>query len=112
MLELPCPEPARRVTQLERPQEIADLFEIRAYGEDLMDQVLHANNTVLAKVVFNDLVVREGNALLLDLTVSALVNKLTDSLEVRIAVRNVWLDDLEHLQCRFSEADEDAVINL
>ena len=112
VLEFPRPEPARWVAQLERPQEVADLLEVRAHGEDLMDQVLHADNTVLAQVVFDDLVVGEGNALLLDLAISTLVDELANSLEVGVAVGNVWLNDLEHLQSCLCEADEDAVVDL
>jgi hypothetical protein len=37
-----------------------------------VDEVFHANDAVLAEVLLNDLVVGQGNALLVDLAISAL----------------------------------------
>ena len=110
--ELPCSESTGRVTQLERPQEVACLLKIWAHGVNLMDQVLHTDNTVLAQVVLDDLVVGERDALLFDLAISTLVDQLTHSLEIGIAVSDIGLDNLEHFECRFGEADKDAVIDL
>ena len=50
-----------------------------------MHEVLNAEDVVLAEVLLDDLVVGEGDALLVDLAVSALVDKLADGLEVRLA---------------------------
>lgn len=112
MLELPRPKPAGWVAQLERPQKVARLLEVRADGDNLMDQVLHAHDAVFPQVVLDDLVVGEGNALLVDLAVAALVDEGADGLEVRVAVGDVGLNDLEHLGGGFGEADEDAVVDL
>ncbi len=96
MLELPRPKPACWVAQLEWPQEVARLLEVRADGDDLMDQILHAHDAIFPQVVLDDLVVGEGDALLVDLAVAALVDEGADGLEVRVAVGDVGLDDLEH----------------
>lgn len=112
MLELPRPEPAGWVAQLERPQKVARLLEVRADGDNLMDQILHAHDPVFSQVVLDDLVVREGDALLVDLAVAALVDEGADGLEVRVAVGDVGLDDFEHFGGGFGEADEDAVVDL
>lgn len=101
MLELPRPESTSRVAQLEWPQEVARLLEVGSDSEDLMDQVLHADHTILAEVVLDQLVVGERDALLVDLAVSALVDKLADSLQVRIAVRDPRLDNFQHLTSSF-----------
>ena len=77
-----------------------------------MDQVFHADDAVLAKVILNQLVVGERNALLVDLAVPSLVDELSDRLEVGIAVCNVRVNDGEHLLSGFGEFDEDAVIDL
>ena len=50
-----------------------------------MHEVLNAEDVVLAEVLLNDLVVGEGDALLVDLAVAALVDKLTDGLQVGLA---------------------------
>ena len=77
-----------------------------------MDQILHADDTVFSKIILDDLVVGEGNALLVDFAVAALVDEGADGLEVRVAVGDVGLDDLEHFRCGLCEADEDAVVDL
>ena len=112
MPKLPRPKPTRRITQLERPQEVARLLEIRSHGKNLVDQILHADDPVFSKVILNDLVVGERDALLVDFAVAALIDEGADGLEVRIAIGDVGLDDLEHFGGGLREADEDAVVDL
>lgn len=112
MLELAGAETASRVGKLEWPQEVASLLEVGANGINLVDQIFHADNTKFAKVVLNDLVVGETNTLLVDLAVSTLVDKLTDSLQARITVGNVGVDDGKHLSGGLGEANEDTVVDL
>jgi hypothetical protein len=97
---------------LERPQEVGSLLEVGADGEDLVDQILHADNAVLAKVLLNDGVVGEGNALLVDLSISTLVDELTDSLQVGVSIGDPWLDNLQHLKSGLGHADKDTVVDL
>ena len=61
------------------------MLEVGAHSVDLVDEIFHADDTVLAEVLLDDGVVGEGDALLVDLAVSALVDQLTDGLEVRFA---------------------------
>jgi len=111
--ELARTEATGRVAELERPQEVASLLEVGADGEDLVDQILNADDVVLAKVLLDDGVVGERNALLLSgLGVSTLVDKLTDGLEVRVTVCDERLNDLEHLECRLGQAHEYTVVDL
>jgi hypothetical protein len=110
MLELPRSETASGVTQLEWPQEVTCLFEVRSDGGNLVDQVFHTDDAELAQVVLDQLVVGEGDALLVDLAIAALVDEFTDGLKVRVPVGDVRVNDGEHLLGGFSEADEDAVI--
>ena len=55
---------------------MTNLLEVGADGEDLVYEVLDGEDVVFAEGGLNDLVVREGNALLVDLAVSALVDQL------------------------------------
>ena len=112
MLKLPCPESARRITQLERPQEVARLLEIRPNSEHLVDQVLHTHNPKLAQAILDDLVVGERNPLLVDFPVAALVDQLAHGFERGVAVGDVGLDDFEHFRSSFCELDENAVVDL
>ena len=113
MLELPLPESARGVAKLEWPEEVACLFEVRANGIDFVDQILHAHDTVLSEVLFDDGVICKGDALLrLGLRVTTLVDEFAHRLEVGVAVSDERLDDLQHLRCGLGQTDEDAIVDL
>ena len=112
MLELPGAEASVGIAELEWPQEVAGLLEVGADGVNLVDQVLHADDAVLAERLLDDLVVCQGDALLVDLAVTALVDQLAHGLEVGVAIGDVGLHDFEHLGGGLSQADEDAVVDL
>jgi hypothetical protein len=112
VLELAGTEATVGVAELEWPQEVGGLLEVGADGVDLVDEILHADNAVLAEVLLDDGVVGQGNALLVDLSVTALVDKLADGLQVGVAVCDEGLDDLQHLNGGLGEPDEDTVVNL
>ena len=112
VLELAGTEATVGVAELEGPQEVGGLLEVGADGVDLVNQVLNADDAVLAQVLLNDGVVGESHALLVDLAVSALVDELLDALQVGVTVRNPRLDDLDHLGGSLGDADEDAVVDL
>jgi len=100
------------VGELEWPEEVGGLLEVGADGVDLVDEVLHADDAVLAEVLLDDGVVGERDALLVDLAVSTLVDELTDGLEVGVTPRDVWLDNDQHLEDGLGQADKDTVVDL
>ena len=112
MLELARPEPARRVTQLEGPEEIAGLLEVGSHGHDLVDQVFEADDAVLAQVLLDEAVVSQWNALFVDFAVAALVDEFADRLDGRVAVCDEGFDHFEHFDRGFGEFDEDTVVDL
>jgi hypothetical protein len=112
MLEFSGAETSSGVAELERPQEVGSLLKVGADGEDLVDQVLNADDTVLAEATLNDGVVGESNALLVDLSISTLVDELTDGLQVGVSVGDPWLDNLEHLQGGLGHADKNTIVDL
>ena len=112
MFELPRSEPPSGIRQLERPKKIARLLEIRPHGHDLMDQIFHADDPELAQVLLDDLIVGQGDALLVDFAVAALVDQVADGLDRRVSVGDVGFDDLEHFGGGFGDFYEDAVVNL
>jgi hypothetical protein len=94
-----------------------------------MDKILNGEDIVLAKSLLNDLVVGEGYALLVDFAVAALVDQLTNSLEVRLAaltsdhvstlaidehvpICDVRLNKTEHLLGSPCHLDKHAVVDL
>lgn len=81
-------------------------------GRDLVNEVLDRDDAELAKGLLDDLVGREGNALLVDLAVPTLVDELADGLEVGLTVGDVGLNAEEHLGGRLGDLDEDTVVDL
>jgi len=112
MSEFSCSEASSWVAQLEWPQEVCGLLEVRSDGEDLVDQVLHADNAVLAEVGLDDSVVSESNALLVDLSISSLIDKLANRLQVGVSVCDPWLNNLEHFKSGLGHANKDTVVDL
>lgn len=112
MFELPRTEAASGVAELEWPEEVGSLLEVGANSEDLVDQILHADNAVLSEVGLNESVVSESNALLVNLAITTLVDELSDGLEVGVSIGNPGLDDLEHLEGGLCQADEDTIVDL
>jgi len=112
VLELACPPAAGGVRELERPQEIRCLLEVRSSGEDLVHKVLDGEDIILSKRRLDDAVVGEWDALLVDFAISALVDKFTDGFQVRLAVCDIRLDETEHLLSCLRDLDENTVVNL
>ena len=112
MVELAGVETTIGVGQLEGPEEVVGLLEVGANRVDLVDQILHAHNAVLAEVLLNDLVVRQGHALLVNLAVATLVDELAHALEVGVAIGHVGVDDGQHLLGGLGETDKGAVVDL
>lgn len=112
MLEFSGAEATIGVAELEGPQEVGGLLEVGADGDNLVNEILHADDAVLAEALFNDGVVGQGNALLVDLAVSALVDELLDALEVGVTIRDPGLDNLDHLSGSLGDTDEDTIVDL
>ncbi len=112
VLELSCPEAPGRIRQFEWPKKVARLLEVWPHGDDLMYQILHTDDAEFAQVFLDDLVVGQGNALLVDFAIAALVDQVTNCLDGGIAISDVGFDDFEHFRSGFCDFDEDAVVDL
>jgi hypothetical protein len=77
-----------------------------------VDQILHADNAVLAEVLLDDLVVGKRDTLLVDLAITALVDEFTDALEVGVTIGNVGVDNGQHLLGSLGKANEGTVVDL
>ena len=98
--------------QLERPEEVIGCLEVRSDSVDLVHQVLHRHDAVLAEFALHDGVVREGDAALVHFAVASLVDEFSDGLSGGVSVGDVGLDLPEHVNCSFVQLDEDAVVDL
>lgn len=112
VLEFSGSEATSWVAELEWPQEVGSLLEVWTDSVDLVDQVFHANHAELAQVVLDELVVCQGGSLLVDLSISSLVDELSDALEIWVAVGNVWVDDCQHLLRSLCQTNEDTIVDL
>lgn len=110
--ELSGSETTVRVGQSEWPQEVVDLLEVWTNSEDLVDQVLNGDDTVLTQSSLDDLVVRQSNSLVVDLTETSLVDQLSNGSQVRVTVGDVWLSQLEQLRGSLGDLDEDTSVDL
>jgi len=102
---------ATSVVQLEVPQEVVGDFEVGTNGEDLVDQILDADDAEFAKPLFDNFV-GEGASSSLELAISALVDELTDRLEVGITPCDVRIGDTQHAQRRLVQLYESSVVDL
>lgn len=89
-----------------------ELLERRAGGGDLVNDVLDRDDAELSERLLNDSVGGEGDALLVDLAVTTLVDELADGLEVGLAVGDVGLDHEEHLRRGLGDLDKHTVVDL
>lgn len=113
VLELSWDTPTTRwVGQLEWPQEVVSLLEVWTNGVDLVDQILNGDDTELTKSSLDDGVLRQWDSLLVDLTVTSLVDQLLDGRKGWVTVSNVWLNKLQKLGGSLGELDKDTSVDL
>lgn len=103
---------AVRGRELERPEEVGALLEVRADGVNLVDQIFNANDTLVAEHLLDHGVVRERDALLVHLTVATLVDELSNALQVRVTEHDVRLNLAKLVESRLVRLQEDAVVDL
>jgi len=112
MAELTGSKTTVGVGELEGPEEVVGLLEVGTDGGNLVDEILNADDAELAKSLLDDGVVGQGNALLVDLGVTALVDELTDGLQVGGTVGDIGLNQLKHLGGGIGKTEEDTVVDL
>merc|ERR1719424_479579 len=98
--------------ELEWPEKVGDLLEMRSHSVNLVDDILHAVDAKLPELRRDDLVIVERDAALVHLAKAALVDELTHSLERRIAICDIWLHCLQHLKDGLVDLQEDAIVHL
>ena len=105
-------ETTQRRAQLESPQEVVGLLEVRTNSSDFMDQIFHAGDTVFAQSLFDLAVASDTNTLIIDTAITTLVAQHLDSLQVRITPSYIRFNLLEHIEGSLVESDEGTIVNL
>ena len=54
-----------------------------------MNQVFNADYSVLPEIFFDDSIIREGNALPVDLSITSFIDQFADALEIWITISNI-----------------------
>jgi len=112
VLKFTSTESTSWIRKLEWPKEIVDLLEVWSNGKDFMDNIFNADDTIFAKLGLNDSIVAQWNALLVDLSVTTLVDQFTDGFEVGVTVSDIWLNDSQHLDGSLGQLHEDTIVDL
>ena len=68
--------------QFKGPQEVVCFFETFSSGIDLMNQILHADDSIFPKRSSNQCVVCQGNSLFVDFAITMLVNQFIYRLQI------------------------------
>jgi hypothetical protein len=92
--------------QLEGPQKLVDNLELVPASVDLVNDIFHADDTMLAEVLLDDSVGSDRETVSTNLGKTTLVDKLADSLEGRVAIGDVGLDQKEKLLSSRVEPNE------
>jgi len=72
------PPPTGWGVQLEWPQEVGSILEVRSNVQNLVDQILNTDDAELAELTLDDAVGGDSCAVSSDLDMSTLVDQLTD----------------------------------
>jgi len=88
------------------------LLEVWSNSDDFVDQVLNADDSVLAQNLFDNFVCGKWDSLLINFSVSSLVDQVRDNLSGWVAEGDERLDLLEHVEGGSVDSDEDGVVEL
>lgn len=99
-------------SQLEGPEEVVGLLEVRANGVDLVDQVLDGLHALLAQGLADDLVVRKWDSLLVDLAIASLEDEFPNVFPGGVTKGDVWLNSAQEVAGGLVDAHEDSVMDL
>jgi len=105
-------ETAAGRAELEGVEEVVGELEVGPDSENLVDEVLSADDVLLAEGGLDDGVVGQGDPLLVDLAKTPLVDELLHGLEVGVPVGEVGLSHPDHVNGGLVQLDEHSVVDL
>jgi hypothetical protein len=108
------------------------LLEIGTSRDDLMNEIFHREDVIFSKSLFDHSIVGKRDPLLVDLPISALVDKFANGFQIRLSscsdeslslldgsgqnrlspICNVRFNKAEHLLRRSCRLDKDAIVDL
>merc|ERR1719232_1490944 len=106
------PPPAGGGVQLEGPQKVGGVLEVGPDGDDLVDEVLDADNAELAQLLLDDVVGGDGRPVAVHLNEPTLVDQLAHRLQVGGSSSDEGLANPQHVDGGLVQLDEDTVVDL
>jgi len=97
-------------SKLEGPEEVVGNLEVGSDSVDFVDQIFNTDDAILTKSLFNDLIGGNGDSLLIDLSVSSLVDHVGDGMSGGITESDIRLDLLDHVKSSSVNSDEGGVV--
>jgi hypothetical protein len=79
------------IVKLEGPEEVRGLLEVWAHSGNLVDQILQTDKSLLTQGLLNSCVVSQTDAITIHFAMAALVDKLTNRLEIGLPRKQVLL---------------------
>ena len=98
--------------ELEWPEEVVNLLEFVTTGPDLVDDILNTSDSLVAQGSRDWCVVSECDSLLVNLSVSSLVDETTNIITGWVTVGDVWLDKSNHVDSGTVELNKHSVVEL
>jgi len=77
-----------------------------------MNQVFNADDSLLAKRLFNDVVGREGRSAVVDLSETTLVQQFPHALHVRVSPSDLRFADTEHVDRSLVQLNKHSIVDL
>lgn len=78
-------ESSSGTSQFEGPKEVVRLLEVSSTSVDFLHQVLQRSDSVLGQASFDEVVISEGDSLLVNLSVASLVDESLDGFSGRVS---------------------------
>jgi len=98
--------------KLEGPEEVVGFLEMGSDSVDFVDQIFNADDLELTKSLFNDFIGGNGDSLLVDLSITSLVDHVGDGMSGGETESDIRFDFLDHVKSSSVNSDEGGVVNL
>ena len=98
--------------ELEGPEEVVGFLEGRSNGDEFVDEIFNAVDSLSAESLLNDCIVSEGDSLSVDLSETSLEDEFLDGLSSGISEGDEGENLLEHVKGGLVDSEESSVVEL
>ena len=98
--------------ELEGPEEIVGFLEVRSDGDEFVDEIFNAGDSLSAESLLDDGVISKRDSLSVNLSETSLEDELLDGLSSGISESDEGEDLLEHVKGSLVDSEESSVVEL